>query len=157
MKLINFSLLLLLISVSAAGSSLEVVTFNVQSSANTYPYRVGEIIQQLQRPEILVLQEVDNEKDLAWYTAAASLDSSYRYRSVMSRAGRNSEPDRLNDHLAIVYNDTVLRLLETIELDTVRSRPDTSSLGVQDTRILPVLFARFQHKISKQEFYVGNI
>ena len=141
----------------AAGSNLNVVTFNVDSSANTYPYRVGEIIQQLQRPEILALQEVDNEKDLAWYTASASLDSSYRYRYVMSRAGRKSEPDRLNDHLAIVYNDTVLRLLETIELDTVRSRPDTSSLGVPDTRILPVLFARFQHKISKQEFYVGNV
>ena len=157
MKLINLLSLLLLVSMPATGSNLNVVTFNVDSSANTYPYRVGEIIQQMKRPEILALQEVDNEKDLAWYAAAASLDSGYRYRYVMSRAGRKDESDRLNDFLAIVYNGTVLRLLETIELDTVRSRPDTSSLGIEDMRLLPVLFARFQHRISKQEFYVGNV
>ncbi len=157
MKMTALWYLLLFFTVPATGSPMTVVTFNVDSSADTYPHRVGEVIQQLKRPDVLALQEVHDDKDLAWYTAALAVDSRYKYRSVISRAGENREPDQLNDHLAIVYNDSLLRLLETIELDTVRSRPDTSSLGVQDMRLLPALFVRFQHKVSRQEFYIGNV
>lgn len=75
----------------------------------------------------------------------------------LAESGLISSLSRKNDFLAIVYNSSRLRHVETIEIQAIRSRPGEGRLGKTDGGLRGALVARFYDWETGTEFYVGNV
>ena len=137
---------------------IKIGTFNTESSSDTQPFKVAEIIRAAGKTDVWALQEVASVDAAIEYTVAAGAVSNRKsFRYVVSESGEISAPHRRNDLLAIVYNSSDLRHVETIELHGIRSDPGTGRLGVSNWRLRGALFLRLQHMDTGIEFYVGNV
>ncbi len=149
---------LLTFASAAQAQDVRVGTFNTESASDTQPFRVAETIREVGRVDVWAFQEVADSAAAVEFTQAASAvagRSNYRY--IVSESGEITSPDRQNDFLAIAYNSSRLRHVETVELHGIRSEPGTGRLGKPNWRLRGALFARFQDRESGNEFYVGNV
>ena len=138
--------------------SFTVATLNTESGSDTQAFRVAEIMRNLGRVEIWLLQEVASKEAAIEYTVAAgAVGNRQKYRYLLSDSGKNHEQHRQDDRLAVVYNSSEFREVEVTELHSIRSRPNGTPLGKPDWHLRGALFVRFAHIDSGTEFYVGNV
>lgn len=143
---------------AAHAQDVRVGTFNTESASDTQPSRVAETIREVGRVDVWAFQEVASRRAAVEFTQAASAVAGRdNYRYIISESGEITSPDRQNDLIAIAYNSTRLRHVETVELHGIRSEPDVGRLGKSNWRLRGALFARFQVRGSENEFYVGNV
>ena len=108
--------------------------------------------------DVWAFQEVASIEAAEEYTVAAgAVGNRKSFRFVVSESGEINQPHRRNDLLAIVYNSSDLRQVETLELHSIRSEPGAGRLGRANWRLRGALFLRLQHKATGEEFYVGNV
>lgn len=143
---------------SAHAAELTIGTLNTESDGDTYPFLVGEVIRDVGMVDVWALQEVQDLQSVVDYTVAtASASSRKSYRYVLSQSGAIASPHRRNDHLALVYNSSRLRQVETVEFHGVRSEPGEGRLGEANWRLRAALFIRLYDYETGREFYVGNV
>ena len=147
----------LFLSGLAYGDDMRVATFNTESAADTHWFEVATTIRDAGRVDVWLLQEVESEQAAARYAEAAAAWGGNSYRFVVSESGANISPHRSNDHLAVVYNSTKLRHIETVELHSVRSVPGDGPFGEPKWRLRGALFVRLYDRSTNVEFYVGNV
>lgn len=151
-------LLTVVIASSAQAEPLKVGTFNTESDSDTQPFKVAETIRGIRHVDVWAFEEVESREAAIEYTVAASAAGgrgSYRY--VISESGEIGAQDRKNDFVALVYNSSRLRQVETVELHGIRSGPGPGRLGTPDWHLRGALFLRLQDKATGAEFYVGGV
>ena len=149
----------LLAAGGVGAADLTVATFNTESASDTHWLEIARVIRTSERADVWALQEVESEDALGRYTAAAA-DAAGRgahYRYIVSESGHNYSPDRRHDLLALVFNASDLRQLETIELHAIRSEPDGSRYGRPAWGHRAALISRFQLEDTGAEFYLGTV
>jgi endonuclease/exonuclease/phosphatase family metal-dependent hydrolase len=141
-----------------AAQTFTIATLNTESGSDTQSFRVAELIRELGRVEIWAFQEVASEEAVIEFTVAASASGArQRYRYHLSTSGKNHDMHRENDHIAIVYNSTQFREVESTELHAIRSIDGAGRLGKPEWHLRGALLVRFQHIKTGIEFYVGNV
>lgn len=126
-----------------AASKLVIVSYNVESDQDTDPKLVAKDIENIGPAHLWGLTEVESDRAVGqMMVGMREARRSGKFRYFKSRSGAYNKRGRRNDHIAIVYDSRVLRLLETQELLFVRVTP-----GLRGT-----LVGRFLHKRTKREF-----
>ena len=148
---------ILLAATPVQADAKKVATFNAESSADTHWFEVAKTIRAAGKVDVWALQEVESRATAARYTEAAAAWGRHSYRYVISESGEIRSPHRSNDFLAVIYNSSELRHLETVELHVIRSEPNGNRLGKAAWRLRGALFARLYDYSSGTEFYVGNV
>lgn len=150
--------LALSLSLAASAAEIKVGTLNTESDSDTQPFRVAEIIRRAGPVDVWAFQEVASVKAAQDFTVAAGAASNREsYRYLVSESGEIHQPHRKHDLLALVYNSSALRQVETVELHAIRSEPGSGRLGKATWRLRGALFLRLQHEETGEEFYVGNV
>lgn len=153
----SVAIALLLTAWHAFADDKKIATFNTESDADTHWFEVAKTIRDARKIDVWVLQEVESNEVAARYAEAVAAWGRNSYHYVVSESGVNSSPHRSNDHLVILYNSKELRLIETVELHSIRSEPDNSPLGKPMWRLRGALFVRLSDRTTNVEFYVGNV
>lgn len=153
-----FFVSLLAFSGAAQAQDVRVGTFNTESASDTQPFRVAETIREVGRVDVWAFQEVASRSTaIEFIQAASAVAGRNNFRYIISESGEITSPDRQNDFLAIAYNSTRVRHVETVELHGIRSEPGAGRLGKPSWRLRGGLFARLQDRESGNEFYVDNV
>ena len=146
------------IATAAQAETLTVGTLNTESDSDTQPFKVAETIRGVGPVDVWAFQEVaDIDAAVEFTVAAGAASNRKRYRYVISESGEIGQQHRRNDFLAIVYNASRLRQVETVELHGIRSKPGTGRLGKPDWHLRGALFVRLQDMTTGVEFYVGTV
>ncbi len=146
MRLVVFAISLL-VAGAAHAETLVVGTLNTESGSDTQPFRVAETIRGAGQVDVWAFQEVEGIDATVEFTVAAGAASNRKsYRYVISESGENTQQHRRDDFLAIVYNSSRLRQVETVELHGIRSGPGSGRLGNPNWRLRGALFLRLQDK-----------
>ena len=147
-----------ILSAGASAELLRVGTLNTESASDTQPYKVAETIREIGFTDIWAFQEVaSREAAIEFTVAAGAVGSRKSFRYVVSESGEIASQHRKNDLLAIVYNSSRFRQVETVELHGIRSDPSSGRLGKANWRLRGALFIRLLDKDTDREFYVGNV
>lgn len=150
----------IVLAVQAQSQELIVGTLNTESASDTQPFKVAETIRGVGFVDVWAFQEVaDVNAATEFLVAAGSAPGRKSFRMVVSESGENAQPHRRNDLLAIAYNSSRLRQVETVELHGIRSVPGPTGgrLGDAEWRLRGALFLRLQDRVTGVEFYVGNV
>lgn len=111
-----FALLLLAASPARAGD-LVVISFNVESDADTDPARIGKRIELIGKAHLWGLSEVQNSADAALFQAAATAASGSAVKCAPTLNGQcGTSASGGSDRLAILYDSSTLKLRRTFEL-----------------------------------------
>ncbi len=152
------TVLILFLAVSASAEEIKVGTLNTESGSDTQPFMVAQLIRKIGRIDVWAFQEVASVNAAIEYTVAAGAAGGRKsYRYVVSESGEINAPHRQHDLLAIVYNSSRLRQVETVELHGIRSRPGSGRLGETSWGLRGALLLRLQDRDTGNEFYVGNV
>lgn len=150
MRVLPLILLLFSIPSFAAAEELKIVTYNIESGSDTQPHLVAADMAEVGQADIWLLQEVAREADVF---QLLNRTGNGRWNYLLSKSGNYNSASGHNDQLAILFNTRALDLLEEVELHATRVRAD----GSPWPNLRAVQFARFRHRQSGEEFWVGNL
>ena len=150
--------LALFVATAAQAETLTIGTFDTSSEADNQPYKVADTLRGIGPVDVLAFQEVadiDAVAEFAAIVGAVGNRKSYRY--IIGESGASGQQHGRHDFLAIIYDSSRFRQVETVELHGIRSQPAAGRLGKPDWGLRGALFVRFQDTSTGVEFYVGNV
>ena len=147
-------LLFLVFPAHASEDTLTAITYNIESGPDTDPAVVARKMAQAPSPNIWLLQEAPHEEAVL---SIMNWIGGKRWAYVLSDTGERIEPFKQADYLAVLYDRSALRLLETVELVETSYLPGAYGDVDPDDTLRRVQFLRFEHFASGAEFWISNL